>query len=624
MDESQLPGEDRTESALSSPVSPARAPRDQLSIWSLILIVLFFVLQGLTMAGWQPGQSRHKAISQPASVSRSALGSDNALEQLVSIDSQAKAVYVSQGLTSLLPGMAGTAPAGGVSATPAPGKTAAARQIDVNLGAGSNSRARPTAALSPVQAKAPTGLNSLGLGGAGTSLPDVIKLATDALRSSPRDIDFANRLILLRAEADMPPLAPIPPDKKKPGLSSPLAAFTPDPGMTARDAAMLQTEAGLWKTLFSTPALSQTQNIPSLTRTITSLPNLHWYGLLALHQLYLRASDKPRADAAHKNIVLKAAESIIPVGIIGLGFLVMLGVGAVLFVALVIGSILADRYRNAGPGPHQLSRTTVWLINLGWPRAPAVPDSERKLGAGDLMNVFVFYLVAGVVIGYVFDYLSGGPLHHWIQALSFKRSVDFLILAEFVAYVLNGALALWLLAAIARRRGTSFAAELGLTSRLLWQNMLFGLAGWGMGLALMLAIGSVAERATSRAPEPTNPAVMLMVDAPGLLSRILLYLLAAVAAPFFEELLFRGVFFNAARIRLGPWPAIVLTGLVFGFAHPVGVGQALILGTLGAVFAWMAYTRKSLAPSMTGHFLQNTYATSMMWLIFSVRLPWLG
>ncbi len=52
--------------------------------------------------------------------------------------------------------------------------------------------------------------------------------------------------------------------------------------------------------------------------------------------------------------------------------------------------------------------------------------------------------------------------------------------------------------------------------------------------------------------------------------------LVAVVAPMAEEFFFRGFFFGALRNWKGPWPAAVITGLVFGAIH-VGSAEAAFL-----------------------------------------------
>jgi len=119
------------------------------------------------------------------------------------------------------------------------------------------------------------------------------------------------------------------------------------------------------------------------------------------------------------------------------------------------------------------------------------------------------------------------------------------------------------------------------------------------------------------APDPSNPAIPQLVGSPSLGTTLLLVALASAAAPVVEELLFRGVFYQAARLKLGVWPAIVVTGLVFGFVHPVGIVEMLAIAVLGGVFAWMAETRQSLLPSMAAHCLQNLTTTLLLLLILA-------
>jgi membrane protease YdiL (CAAX protease family) len=91
----------------------------------------------------------------------------------------------------------------------------------------------------------------------------------------------------------------------------------------------------------------------------------------------------------------------------------------------------------------------------------------------------------------------------------------------------------------------------------------------------------------------------------------------AISAPFFEETFFRGVFLNAMLLKVRPVWACLLTGIMFGGIHPVGISGVLALATLGTVFAWIAYLRKSLVPSMVAHCLQNSYVFFTLYLGFA-------
>jgi hypothetical protein len=86
-----------------------------------------------------------------------------------------------------------------------------------------------------------------------------------------------------------------------------------------------------------------------------------------------------------------------------------------------------------------------------------------------------------------------------------------------------------------------------------------------------------------------------------------LLLLAAVVAPFAEELLFRGMLYPLLRARMGAAPAIVANAALFSVAHVI----PLLFPGLFAVGLFLAYLRErsgSIWPSFCLHALQNATA----------------
>ena len=79
--------------------------------------------------------------------------------------------------------------------------------------------------------------------------------------------------------------------------------------------------------------------------------------------------------------------------------------------------------------------------------------------------------------------------------------------------------------------------------------------------------------------------------------------LATIAAPFVEELVFRGFLFNAISRYTPVWAAAVLSGLVFGISH--GTSAFLPLACSGVVLAYVYARSGSLAASMVTHALFN-------------------
>jgi membrane protease YdiL (CAAX protease family) len=85
--------------------------------------------------------------------------------------------------------------------------------------------------------------------------------------------------------------------------------------------------------------------------------------------------------------------------------------------------------------------------------------------------------------------------------------------------------------------------------------------------------------------------------------------LACVAAPFMEELMFRGFFFNAL-LRYAPVPvAVLLSAVLFGFAHwqPGNAGAIAPLAATGVVLAVVYYRSGSLTASMLTHACFNLF-----------------
>jgi membrane protease YdiL (CAAX protease family) len=95
---------------------------------------------------------------------------------------------------------------------------------------------------------------------------------------------------------------------------------------------------------------------------------------------------------------------------------------------------------------------------------------------------------------------------------------------------------------------------------------------------------------------------------------VIVTLIVALGAPFFEELFFRGLIHTALATRLGPVRAIVAQGLLFGLAHyepSNGYGNVSVIVTiaaLGMILGYAAYRTGRLGAGMVGHGLFNLVA----------------
>jgi len=86
-------------------------------------------------------------------------------------------------------------------------------------------------------------------------------------------------------------------------------------------------------------------------------------------------------------------------------------------------------------------------------------------------------------------------------------------------------------------------------------------------------------------------------------------LLIAIAAPFSEELCFRGMLFGGLRERLSTVPAALIAGLVFGLLHAfTGLSAVPPLAILGVIFCLLYEKTGSIVPGILLHALNNSVA----------------
>lgn len=81
------------------------------------------------------------------------------------------------------------------------------------------------------------------------------------------------------------------------------------------------------------------------------------------------------------------------------------------------------------------------------------------------------------------------------------------------------------------------------------------------------------------------------------------WLLVALTPALCEETLFRGLIMSGFR-RLGKWPAIVATGLLFGLAH-ASIYRLLPTMALGILFGYAVWRTRSIAAGIICHGLNN-------------------
>lgn len=102
--------------------------------------------------------------------------------------------------------------------------------------------------------------------------------------------------------------------------------------------------------------------------------------------------------------------------------------------------------------------------------------------------------------------------------------------------------------------------------------------------------------------------------APDAFGWVCMFVLVVAAAPFFEELFYRGLLLRSIRKRYGDGVAIIGSGVIFGVVHFEPVAT-LALALFGMVLAWLAVRTGRLGPSIWAHVAFNL--TTFVGLVLS-------
>lgn len=147
---------------------------------------------------------------------------------------------------------------------------------------------------------------------------------------------------------------------------------------------------------------------------------------------------------------------------------------------------------------------------------------------------------------------------------------------------------------------------IGLKADNLVRDVLWGLAGALANAPLVVLSLGLTALLQRGLPPAEHPIVEELSKGLSLGSAVGYFLTAAMLAPLFEEICFRGVLTPAlASVLRSPAWGIALSSLVFAAIHPTGVPAWPALAVIGATSAVLAYQTRSLVPSIVMHAAHN-------------------
>jgi membrane protease YdiL (CAAX protease family) len=165
-----------------------------------------------------------------------------------------------------------------------------------------------------------------------------------------------------------------------------------------------------------------------------------------------------------------------------------------------------------------------------------------------------------------------------------------------------------------RRWGSGNArADIGLAIR--WSD-----AGWGPLTWICCLIAQVVVALiviNTKIPFQNNTdQIRAARDNPGYVIPMLI--LAVVAAPIVEEIVFRGMILRGFLSRFGPVLAVGTQGVLFGIAHfdpergVRNLGLILVLSAVGCTLGGACFLLRRLAPNMLAHAIMNSVAMAIV------------
>jgi membrane protease YdiL (CAAX protease family) len=391
-------------------------------------------------------------------------------------------------------------------------------------------------------------------------------------------------------------------------------------------------ELACWQAIYGNEPIPASQ-VPPLRRTLSRL-DLGWFERLALARLYVRAGMTGQAvqtaDRAARLAHWSGDLDALQIGVLLIGALCLFSLG--LYLAAVRAQRDGDIQHGIQPATVTASVTPVgdWAS----PHAPTATvrtdaASERPQNAllfpyTALMQAFLAYLIGQPVLGLIAA-LALSPARSYFVHLPVVVLLRYEMVLQLLCYVPILGLPLWILhrrIAFDPATGEPLAlrgllVRLGFRANRLVSEIGAGAFGYLLVMPAVTAASLVSEALFSHFRTPNNPADLWMLSAQSAPDRLLVLLVAAVAAPLAEETMFRGILYPMLRGKLGIHGGVVLSAAIFAILHPTLPGGFLPIWAVGAGLALVYEWRRSLLPCVVLHGLFNGFITLSAFAVYA-------
>jgi len=308
-----------------------------------------------------------------------------------------------------------------------------------------------------------------------------------------------------------------------------------------------------------------------------------WFEEQALRRLYTTAEDLEKLAALDRRSAQAAQAAVVRLVLLSGSSILGFAIGLVLLIVLLV-----QRWRKGSEAIlANLSRES-WLVPWDW-------EEVAQVVVGGFFIVF-----------FLSQFVSGGIIFPAIFAaidLEFtQQSTRLQAISILGSYVFSAIAALGVLYVSLKpfQPLPSGWLKLNFSGR----SILWGAAGYLCAIPLVIGV-SLINQFLWNGQGGSNPILEVALQSQDWVAILCFVLTAAIAAPIFEETIFRGFLLPSLTRYLSPKKAILVSALIFASAH-LSVSEVLPLTALGVVLG-VVYTRsRSLFAVMLLHGLWNS------------------
>ncbi len=349
--------------------------------------------------------------------------------------------------------------------------------------------------------------------------------------------------------------------------------------------------------LWQTPPIVQPD-----TEAIINSKLKGWFRYSALERLYTLTNETERLEQLQANERQSAESTLIQLSVVGL--LPSFGglLGSVGIIALIGQRVLKGKHSilavPEGQWEVPWNWETIWQVVVGgflFVGQIALP-LVLQLGISASQSMLVVPEVALANAGWALALTSRGKALYSL--------VFYLLMAASTLGVLY-----WSIKAYLPLPKDWFRIKLA------GRWPLWGFGSYLVALPLMLGI-SLLNQQIWQGQGGNNPILQLVLEERDPVALGMFFFTAAVAAPVFEEILFRGFLLPSLTRYMPIWGAIALSSLIFSAAH-LSFSEVLPLTVLGAILGFAYVRSQNLLSSILLHSTWNSVTMIGLFLLGS-------